>query len=552
MNYFSCDRPWAFYGLFFLIPVFVFCIAKYKFLVKKGGIGNASLFNRMKHSIISRVVCWSLAWCMLIAAFSGISWGTKLGTAHQTGSAVSYVFDVSWSMTAQDVAIKGSKPISRLQAAASYGEALLANMNSSEVSAVIAKGNGVTAVPQTSDKNALKPLFASLSPQLMTSVGSSIGGGINAAAESFPLLSVAARTILVFTDGEETDGMMLQAAESVVSSGIQLVFLGFGSKAQTEIISGDGKTVVATALQEENLQTIVSQVNEKVSSLSQKHKLSGLGTEAAKAYYFPANSPGSAYKVLDIIKDGQNHSPWVGSVYEIQSVPRWPLFCVLTIIFLLAGFFLSEFDLSRFRKKTNATLILLLGITFMLQGCSVDWKGAADVVEGTFYWYRKDYRAAVANFMETVDYGNSNGNKTLEQFGVYGLAATYLAQGETEAAISRLQEISPDAPQNIRFAALYNSGIIAYRNGDYKDAASYFKQALLVDGSSIDAKLNLELSLAHEITQSADGSQEIVPVAENHTETPLENTIFSLIREKEQTQWKNQQSQEKTDLPIDY
>lgn len=551
IDFFSCQRPWAFYGLLFLIPAIALTIIRYVRLTKVIYLESSSVLARIRRCLVSRMVWWGLAWVMLILAFSGISWGMESRAVHQVGSSVSFVFDISYSMTAEDVYQNKSQTISRLEASTAYASALLERLDGVEVSAVIAKGEGYIAIPMTTDKNALYPLFASLSPKLMTATGSSIGSGITAAASSFPALSLSSRTILVFTDGEETDGAMQKALEEVVQSGIQVIFLGFGSEQEIQILTGDGETPVNTALRQEELQSVVDSVNAKFSELSKKQRLSGLGARAAKVSYIPAQKNGSAYELLSAIDVENLQEESATTVYEMQGIPRWRLFCFLMLIFLILGFIGSELDLSFILSKSTIIILFVFSSLFF-QGCSVSWKGSSEILEGTFHWYRKDFRKAVANFMQATEQAQEENNQDLYQFGQYGLAVTYLTQGEADAAIERFNNLGEDVSDTLRFSALYNSGIISYRNGKYKEAASLFKQALMIDETNVDAKINLELSLRQTSIRTAEASQEMIPVQENENDSKLESTIFSLIREKEQEKWKNQQSQEKSESTLDY
>ena len=551
IDFFSCQRPWAFYGLIFLIPAVILTIVRYKHLSKAIFLGSSSVLNKMRRCLVSRMVWWGLAWIMLISAFSGISWGMESRAVHQVGSSVSFVFDVSYSMTAEDVYENKTQPISRLQAATAYASALLERLEEVEVSAVIAKGEGHIAIPMTTDKNALYPLFASLSPKLMTAAGSSIGSGITTAASSFPALSLSSRTILVFTDGEETDGAMQKAVEEVVQAGIQVIFLGFGSEQEIQILTGDGETPVNTALRQEELQVVVNSVNAKFSELSKKQRLSGFGAKAACVSYIPAQRNGSAYELLSAIKVENAKEEGRTTVYEMQGIPRWRLFCVLMVIFLFTGFIWAELDLSFIFSK-SALLVLFVFSSLFFQSCSLSWEGSSNILEGTFHWYRKDFRKAVSHFMQATEQAQEENNQELYQFGQYGIAVTYLTQGETEAAMERFNNLGKDVSDSVKFSALYNSGIISYRNGKYKEASSLFKQALMIDESNVDAKINLELSLRQTSIRTAEASQEMIPVQENENDSRLESTIFSLIREKEQEKWKNQQSQEKSESTLDY
>ena len=53
----------------------------------------------------------------MIIAFAGPYWGTEVVQVQKTGNAVSFVFDISWSMTAQDVLCEDSSYITRLDGA---------------------------------------------------------------------------------------------------------------------------------------------------------------------------------------------------------------------------------------------------------------------------------------------------------------------------------------------------------------------------------------------------------------------------------------------------
>ena len=66
-------------------------------------------------------------------------------------------------------------------------------------------------------------------------------------------------------------------------------------------------------------------------------------------------------------------------------------------------------------------------------------------------------------------------------------------------------------------------------------------KALFIDGTSTDAKINLELSLREESSHANENAREIVPVSENKEDQTLENALYSIIKEGEQQQWKSQQ-----------
>lgn len=548
----SCPRPWALWGILLLVPVLLMVVLWYR-RVRRANVGSAATLSRIRFALPTRSLCWGLAWISLLVALSGLSWGTQLVPVQQTGSSLSLVFDISWSMTAQDVGAGKDRGISRLEAAASYAQSLLDHLDTTDVSVVIAKGGGVVSIPLTRDFNAIRSLLPSLSPRLMTTTGTSLGSGVRTAASSFPLLSVSKRTVVVLTDGEETDGTLEQEAKNLVASGIHVVFLGFGTTAGAEILAGDGKTVVHSSLQEESLRRLVDSVNQSVAS-SEVGRSGG-----AKALYLPAQSLGSAHRVLDVVTAGHQGKEWSGTAYQVEFRERWGIFAFLAMVFLCMGFVLGELEPATLRRLfrlrvtgKNLMVLLLLSCGFFFQGCSKAWQGVADVLEGTFFWHQGEYQKAVSGFMDSMATAEELSDTRLHQYSTYGLAATYIMQGETEAALSRLQELSPDAPESLRFAALYNSGIIAYNQGHYQEAATLFRRALEVDGSNLDAKINLELSLGHDSRQSPAAAQELIPVQETPGDDFADAALFSLIRQQEQDRWKNQQDETTTPTGDDY
>ena len=125
-------------------------------------------------------------------------------------------------------------------------------------------------------------------------------------------------------------------------------------------------------------------------------------------------------------------------------------------------------------------------------------------------------------------------------------------QDEETAALEKLETIDLDAPDSIRFATYYNMGIIAHKHGEYEKATEAFRQALLIDNTNIDAKINLELSLMENTATAKAGTQNLTPVSESEYHSSVEDTLFSIIRESEQNRWKNTQTKNEQSNILDY
>lgn len=539
---FSIERPWALYGIPLIIPAIVYCGFVYKktfmALYKSSKKRNSAEFKSIRKRIITRIVLRSAAWCMIVFALAGFSWDTVSTPTQKNGNAVSLVFDISYSMTARDC----PNNLTRLEAAAAYASELLDRTRGIPASAILAKGSGVVAVPMTEDDQTIRALLANLSPKMMSSAGSSLGDGINAALKSFPRTISKAPVIWLFTDGEETDNGFLTALTAALRRGASVVVIGFGEERETEIYAGDGKTLVQTALRSQKIRDAIKE--------AQKKNLGGLGygfIEGASATFVDATEIGSAKKVLASISaaDGED-APTLA--YEIQSIDRHKLFIALGMILFALSFIASEFTLRGAREALAISLVAAC-----LGSCSAEFDESKKILDAVWNWNQKKYTEAIASFTQSLDSAEENGHELIKQYALYGLSTTYLMQNENKAAIEKINSLSGSAPDKIRFASFYNSGIIAQREGDYQKAVELFKNALLIDPANVRAKVNLELSRNQQVQRAHESERQMTGAGESaQEESELQKSVFNRIREKEQQQWKNIQKEQKSNSALDY
>lgn len=551
--FFNCERPYAFYGLVILVPAVLIAVRQYRKIIKQtkkiaGVYSCIPEGRRMKflpRIIIARTILRCLAWIMLVFAYAGFSWGSYGVPAQKSGNAVSFVFDISYSMNADDA----PGGLTRLRAAAKYVEMLLPRMEQTSVSVVLAKGDGVIAIPLTEDTAVVQSLLGTLSPDLMTAAGTSLGKGIEAALRSFPSDSAQTRRIWVFTDGDETDGLLTGALADCVKYGVNVSLIGFGTEREVEVTAGDGKTKVVTALRSEKMKKAVAQVA----------KL-GLSTNAdVSARYIDATEAGSALELLRPLKSGgtEDEKNLSAVSYEAKPVERYSLFLVLAVVFFVLSFVAAEFDPERPVKFSadQGFLIFLCTVPFMFASCSSGKiENAQEIMRSSWAWHQKNYRSATAGFLRAEENAAQNNDIVTVQYALYDLASTYIMQGEYDVAAGNLKQITPAAPSQIRYAAYYNSGIIAYRNGNYKDAVDCFRNALKIDGTKIEAKENLEIARHQQAAKDAHGTEStMIPVSEKDNNiSAVESAVFQRIRENDKKQWKNSGSEQKSESASDY
>lgn len=200
------------------------------------------------------------------------------------------------------------------------------------------------------------------------------------------------------------------------------------------------------------------------------------------------------------------------------------------------------------RKSTtfHFNLIQLLFLVFLalLVSCSSGNSDRFNILSGVFSWARQDWNSATASFLKAAEAAEIAGDLAVRDYAVYGLAATYLAQEEYDAALLRLAEISDNTSEEILAGIWYQIGIAAYRKGKYTQAADYFKKNLTLDPSAMDSKINLELCHRSMLTRESGGSTTPPGVSETREKSDESEILFNLVRRKEQERWKNQQAEQ--------
>jgi Ca-activated chloride channel family protein len=178
-------------------------------------------------------------------------------------------------------------------------------------------------------------------------------------------------------------------------------------------------------------------------------------------------------------------------------------------------------------------------------------------MEGNFYHSRQRYNEAITSYLKALDYAD------VAPYAEYGLGLCYSAMDELGAALSRY-ELAEESLENskehreLRYRLQLNTGIIHFEEGDYTGAVDYFRNALETDGSRLDAKRNLELSLLALSRYNQSGqsetasSSEQTETARSETASEANSVLFDYLRLKEQEQWKNEWAGDSGSSSLDY
>ncbi|MBN1615742.1 MAG: VWA domain-containing protein [Spirochaetales bacterium] len=477
--------------------------------------------RRLYRSLLARTFFFSLAWILTVIALSGPQWGFEQVATRGEGVALSLVMDVSRSMTIEDM--DGD----RLYFSATYARNLLASLPSLPVSVVIVKGSAHLAIPLTEDRRSVLSLLSILSPDLVTTSGSNIGAGITAALDSFPPLLESRKVILLCTDGGETRKSLLDACSRVRQEGVTLIILGVASSQGGDIsVSGsDGVYTHRSVLEESFLQEAVSRCG-------------------GDSLFIRGDESGSADVVRRAIMEGSRSSE--GMLWQTRPIRRSWLFATLAVICVVLGCIVSGL------AGRQLSSVFLASATFLFfSGCSFGVSERLAIAQGFFKWTGSDMSGATAAFLPLASQ-ESPFPSVVRDYANYGLAATYLGQGEYEAALNRLSLVSADASDVLKAGALYQAGIISYLREDYASAQQLFRSSLEVDPTSYDAKINLELSIQKNRNSSRVSSGALPGVTEDQIPSDEQEAIFDLLRKKEQDRWKNRPVGEDVSVQADH
>lgn len=294
-----------------LIPVLIlFFINIRKLKIYYGDVLNS---KKIIKRIELRAFFFSLAWIFLVLSFACPLWGAKPVSIRRRGTSVIFVADISKSMTASDI-----KP-NRLAVQKQFLKIILDKLKRSSCGLVITKGSGILSVPLTYEKNAISSAIDSLSPNIFSSYGTDLEAGVLLALNSFGENRGNSKIILLCTDGGETKGSLLSAAEIVKKTDAVLLIAGFGTETETKISVLDeaGKAQFVDVKLHEAL-------------LSKAAKIAGDGS-----MYISALQNGAISEILNAINSGVENVEKM--VYIQEPVKRNFEMLLISFIFICCG-----------------------------------------------------------------------------------------------------------------------------------------------------------------------------------------------------------------------
>ena len=157
---------------------------------------------------------------------------------------------------------------------------------------------------------------------------------------------------------------------------------------------------------------------------------------------------------------------------------------------------------------------------------------SSTILSGNQKFRSGEYEEAIIDYLKGLD------SKTNQDYFYYNLGNVYSSLGESPSAFSVWNIANGESNSVLKYSLMYNKGYLEFQEGNYDFAYNHFKEALKLMPSSINAKINLELSLnkmnAATYNQNSEAKQNEYNDNGASDET---SRILEYVKQKEAMSW---------------
>ena len=405
----------------------------------------------------------------LIFALAGPRWGSHYQEVSRKGVDIMMLVDVSRSMMVEDV-----KP-NRLERATREIIDFLRVVEGDRVGLTVFAGTAFVQCPLTLDYAALEMFLNMLKPGSIPVPGTDLGLAIETGLSAFDARAETDKVMLLITDGEDNENRGLEAARKAADQGVKIFVFGMGDPSGGPIPAGNDQggfkkdksgNLVLSRLDEKTLQDIANETGGG-------YVRSMAGDLDLDILYFDGIKQKTKAQTL---KSGKI------KVYE----EHFNLFVLAAFLLL---FFEELLDNKRRANGKRNFSFFMVALVFGLSPWLCLTPASAAETPDELYRQGQYAEAEQAYARQDMDHP-----KDIRFRYNRGCAAFQNSQyAEASAAFSSVMKRTENT--DVRFKAAFNLGNTAFKQGDYASAATYYKQALVEQSSSEDARYNLELSL---------------------------------------------------------
>ena len=278
---------------------------------------------------VLKLIVMVLALAGLIMGLVNPKIGTKMETVKREGIDIVFAMDVSKSMLAEDIAP------SRLQKSKQLVSQIINQLGSDRIGIVAYAGSAFPVLPITTDYSMAKMFLQTMSPDMVSSKGTSLDEAIQLSSTYFDEKSKTSKLLILISDGEDHSEGAQAAAEEANKLGMRILTIGLGTE-QGATIPLKNNGVLQGYQKDREGQVVVTKLNPE--------SLMTIAKTAKGEYINGANTK----EVLEFIKNTLNHIQKTEfeatQMANFQSQFQW--FLGFAFVLLFADVFLLE------RKKS--------------------------------------------------------------------------------------------------------------------------------------------------------------------------------------------------------
>lgn len=322
--------------LFILLPlvVLLFLFNMYWKRKKQKEFGDIESINKLspERSVfkpVLKLIVILLAMVGLILGLVNPKIGTKMETVKREGIDIVFAMDVSKSMLAEDIAPN------RLDKSKQLVSQIINQLGNDRIGIVAYAGSAFPVLPITTDYSVAKMFLQSMSPDMVSSKGTSLDEAIQLSATYFDDKSKTSKLLILISDGEDHSEGALAAAEEANKQGMRIITIGVGTeKGATIPLKRNG--VVESYQRDKSGEVVVTKLNQV--SLETIAK-------ATKGGYVNGNNTKETMEYIKNTLDNIQKTEFEATqMADFQSQFQW--FLGFAFILLFADVFLLE-------RKTN-------------------------------------------------------------------------------------------------------------------------------------------------------------------------------------------------------
>lgn len=184
------------------------------------------------------------------------------------------------------------------------------------------------------------------------------------------------------------------------------------------------------------------------------------------------------------------------------------------------------------KHRPSPVLLGVIPIVLLLGGCGQVGRQVA-VLQGNYQFSQGKFQSATVHYLEALSPGD---DRALVAF---NLGNVYHALGESEAALRMWDQAEEGSGTDLLFGTSFNRGVLLYELGRYDEAVESFRYALQLRSDSVDAKINLELSLQKVTAAEGTAGSGAVPDSPTEESPPDENVerVLEFVRRRGVERW---------------